>query len=305
MKDIREYNEEGILIHEIAVEGTVESWFNNKGQLIHKKYANGIELKFENGKEIYSKDIDGKEYFAKYNREGNLCYEKFYNGKEHFIEYDNYGNVILDKDTDGHEIKRINYSGGYKIITTYNDEVVETEKYTKEGLCIYSKNKSGYKSSKELDDNGQVLKSVSKTNNEEITELYQNGIKTVINKSLDGKTKIQKYDQRNNMIYEQLPDGRISIWKYDKNNNITYEQLPDGRTFIWEYDKNGNIVYEKDYNNTERWFDHSKTLLSIKYEGMEKEDLYKDDEYIILNDDDKDFINLQDDDDLDADFFKI
>lgn len=38
---------------------------------------------------------------------------------------------------------------------------------------------------------------------------------------------------------------------------------------------------------------------------MEKEDLYKDDEYIILNDDDKDFINLQDDDDLDADFFKI
>ena len=85
------------------------------GKLIYKEFTiNGkteghwVELFSEsefnsNGKEIYSKDSRGVEYWTEYDTNGNKIHYKDSDGNESWREYDTNGNEIHLKRSNGYE----------------------------------------------------------------------------------------------------------------------------------------------------------------------------------------------------------
>ena len=124
-KSMEEYNDNGILIHQ--KNSDEESWWDEKGQLIHTK----------------TKYL---ETFYEYDDKGRLIREFYPEGYEIKYEYNRKGLLVEEKDSEGH-----------RVINTYvNGVLTEKTCFNPKGLIVFKSEDeeefwNGY------DDNGHVV----------------------------------------------------------------------------------------------------------------------------------------------------
>ena len=69
--------------------------------------------------------------------------------------------------------------------------------------------------------------------------------------------KIEKYDDRGNLIYEKT--SSFEHWmKYDENNNQIHWKRSDGWEELYKYDENNNLIYHKDIVGHEFCYKYDK-----------------------------------------------
>ena len=82
---------------------------------------------------------------------------------------------------------------------------------------------------------------------------------------------IEKFDDRNNKIYEQFPWGSEHWYEYDKNDNEIHYKNSEGGECWWEYDENNRMIYHKVNDGREYWYKYKKRAQYYRVKATKEE----------------------------------
>lgn len=273
---IDEYDDNGILIYHKGFFD--ESWWNGKGQLIHKK-TKRLEI------------------FYEYDDNDRLQREYYTEGYEIIYEYSPDGLLIEEKDSEGHRIiySYVNGKQESKICFNPNGQIV----YEKDP---FGENWHGY------DEKGQVICEADSFDDQEGTETRYNsdGKKIMSFCSSYGTSLLSFLDNKGRTIYLSCCNNSNGRYVFDDKSCLKYKMCDfnkvinrekeieyyDGR-YVDEtehdfddssiYDKDGKLLYSYDETNKEhKWFEDDSTYVCRQFSEEEFEWLEYDSNDILV-----------------------
>lgn len=268
---IDEYDDNGILIHH--KNSWKESWWNGKGQLVHKKTL-------------------GREVFYEYDDTGRLIREFYPEGYEITYEYNSEGLLVEEKDSEGHRIIYSYVNGKQESKTCFNPN----------GQVVYEKSSYGCEYWYGYDEKGQVIFEADSSGYPEGsgTRYNSDGKEIMSFSGSYGYSLLSFLDSKDRVIYKSYPNDDYWVHVYDDKYRLEYEIHDCGKTIrdydgyhldVKEqdfdpssiYDKDGKLLYSYDETNKEhKWFEDDCIYVCRQLSEKESEWLEYDSNYNLV-----------------------
>jgi YD repeat-containing protein len=188
--------------------------YDNNGNLIHERFVNGFEYwrEFDQNNKMthYRNSISDIQWWIEYDTNGNEIHFKNSDGYEYWQEYDNTNHMIRYRNTDGVE-RWYDEKGDVRESGPTQENTKHIKEYDAAGNLIHERNYF-FEYWREIDEKNNLI-------------YFRNSL---------GDEWWQEYDANGNAIYFRTVYGYESWTEFDENNKMLHFRDTDGKQYWYD-----------------------------------------------------------------------